>query len=97
MPNDRERARAERMSKLRPKIAHDWEDMDKLDTPALHLKIVECQANLVESERERKTDHELALAKSHAAELDAPYKEAKTRLVTMMEYATLRLEERGAQ
>lgn len=97
MADERTDERAERMSKLRPKIRHDWEDLDKLDTKDLEKKIVECQANVVENEREKKTDRELSAAKAKVTELDAPYKEAKQRLSAIMEYCTLRLEERGAR
>lgn len=95
MGYDRDEDRIERMSKLRPKLPHDWEDLDALDAKELEKKIVECEANLVENERERKLDRKLSAAKDKVNELNAPYKEAKTRLTFMMEYCTLRLEELG--
>ena len=95
MAYDREEERIGQMQKLRLKIPHDWEDLDALDTKDLQAKIVECEANYIENERERKFDKKLTAAKDKVTELSAPYKEAKNRLSQMMEYCTLRLEERG--
>ncbi|APU88846.1 hypothetical protein Rctr197k_015 [Virus Rctr197k] len=95
MTFDRDNDRTEQMAKLRLKIPHDWEDLDALGAKDLEHKIVECQANYVENERERKMDRKLTAAKDKLAEAAAPYKEAKDRLSRMMAYCTHRLEELG--
>jgi hypothetical protein len=95
MPYDRESERAELMAKIRPKIRHDFEDLDAMGEKDLKQKIVECEANLMETSREEKTDKKLAAAKEKVKELVDPYKRGKERLTKMMEYATLRLEELG--
>lgn len=92
---DREEDTADRLAKLRNKIPHDWEDLDGLDEKALKEKIVECQTNLVEQQREMANDSDLLSAKQKLATEMAPYKEAKTRLTRVAEYCTLRLEEKG--
>ena len=91
----RDDERSERMAKIRQKIRHDYEELDRFGAKDLEKKIVECQANVVETEREKKEDKDLARVKDKLATVSAPYKEAKTRLTAMMEYATLRLEELG--
>lgn len=93
--SERDDEREDRLSKLRLKIRHDFEELDRLDTEALEAKIVECQANLLENARLEKTDRDLNAVKMKKTELEAPYKEGKKRLTSMMEYCTLRLEERG--
>ena len=50
---------------------------------------------LFENARLEKTDRDLNAVKMKKTELEAPYKEGKKRLTSMMEYCTLRLEERG--
>jgi hypothetical protein len=92
---DRTEDTAERLAKLRNKIPHDWEDLDSLDADSLKEKIVECQTNLVEQQREMANDVDFLAAKNKLATVSAPYKEAKARLTRVAEYCTLRMEELG--
>lgn len=92
---DRSEDTTERIAKLRPKLRNEWQDLDELDSDDLKAKIVECQTNLVENQREMANDSDYLKAKEDLAAESAPYKEAKQRLTRLMEYCTLRLEERG--
>ena len=92
---DRSEDTAERMAKLRKKLRSEAMDLNEMGAADLKAKIVECQANLVEQQREMATDTDLLTAKDALAHEMAPYKEAKQRLTHVMGYCTLRLEELG--
>lgn len=92
---DRDEDTQERLAKLRAKLPHDWEDLDAMDAKQLNSKIVECQVNLVETQREMAQDIDLQTAKNTLQQHAAPYRDAKKRLTTMAEYCTLRLETSG--
>lgn len=85
-----------RIVELQTKLPEDeWIDLDELDAAGLNKKIIECQVNLVENEREKQHDLDLEAAKNKYAALGAPYKDAKKRLTLVAEYCTLRLEQTG--
>lgn len=92
---DRSEDTAERLAKIRKKLRSEALELNELDVEALKAKIIECQANLVENQREMATDTDLKDAKERLANEMAPYKEAKERLTRVAEYCTLRLEELG--
>lgn len=92
---DRKEDTSERLEKLRKKLQGEAEELDALDAATLRARIVECQTNLVETMREMDTDNDLLAAKSKLANIEAPYKEARTRLTAVGQYCALRLEELG--
>jgi hypothetical protein len=89
-------ALSERMFKLRKKIHPDLiEEMEAMDEESLRHRISQCETNLLESEKAREADEELATLKEKVKEMTASYNEVKKAQRAIAEYAACLLDQKG--
>jgi hypothetical protein len=86
----------ERMFKLRKRIPEGIpEELEALDSEDLKKRIAQCESNILESEKAREADTNLADMKAQAREASAPYREVKKVQRAIAEYAACLLDRSG--
>lgn len=87
----------ERMHKLRKKLGDDGliEELEGLDEDGLRARISRCETNILESEKAKAADTELAALKDKVKEANSPYAETKKTQRAIAEYAACLLDKAG--
>lgn len=85
-----------RMNKLRKKIPPDLiEDIEAMDEDQLRKRISESECNILESEKAKAADTELAALKAKVKEMSGPYNDAKKLQRAIAEYSACLLDKKG--
>jgi hypothetical protein len=95
-PEGERNALQERMFRLRKKIPMDViADLEAMDEAALRKKISNCETNILETDKAREADEDLAELKEQAKEAAAPYNDAKKAQRAIAAYCACLMDERG--
>ena len=90
------KSRQRKLHSLRKKMPDGLpEELESMDAEGLKDRVIRCQANIMEVQKELKDNHRLNALKEEIKEIRGPFSDAIKAQRSICEYAMMQLEDKG--